>query len=188
MANEKQMWEELLWAADQQNYRLSSATHFLHVSIARQKMFFCRGEKILFTYDISTSTCPPCNEENSNGTPLGLHRICEKYGNDAAEGTVFIGRVSSGKHYKCYTNWKSCGRVLTRILRLEGLMEGVNRGKNLYGNICDSYLRYIYIHGTAFEEHVGTPTSHGCITMRNKEIITLYERVEIDTFVNLCMH
>jgi lipoprotein-anchoring transpeptidase ErfK/SrfK len=43
--------------------------------------------------------------------------------------------------------------------------------------------RFIYIHGTGEEGRIGTPASHGCIRMRNKDVIELFERVDEDTLV-----
>src|SRR5690606_32351873 len=59
--------------------------------------------------------------------------------------------------------------VTTRILRLRGLEPGKNSGEN-----CDTYDRYIYIHGTNHEDRIGTPDTAGCIVLRNAEVITLY--------------
>jgi lipoprotein-anchoring transpeptidase ErfK/SrfK len=68
--------------------------------------------------------------------------------------------------------------ILTRILRLDGLEPGINKGEKI-----DSYARYIYIHGTNREDLIGKPMSHGCICMRNNDIIELFDSVEEGTLV-----
>ncbi len=77
-----------------------------------------------------------------------------------------IGRVFYGKITTIYTgNSKSkTDDVLSRILWLDGMEEGLNKGDGI-----DSYSRYIYIHGTSEEGQLGKPASHGCIRMKNKE-------------------
>jgi UDP-N-acetylmuramate--alanine ligase len=67
---------------------------------------------------------------------------------------------------------------LTRILRLEGLEEGINKGPGV-----DSFERYIYIHGTGREDLIGTPLSHGCVCLRNLDIIRLFGMVKESTLV-----
>lgn len=76
-------------------------------------------------------------------------------------------------------------RILTRILRLAGTEDGFNKGIDTNGISCDSFLRYIYIHGTPDDEPMGAPHSHGCIRMRNDDIIALFEEVAVGTMVEI---
>ena len=108
-------------------------------------------------YPCSTSRFGPGNAEGSEKTPVGLHRIAEKYGDGEPLGMIFSSTPSGAD------------LITTRILRLEGLQPGLNKGRGI-----DSYERYIYIHGTPEEGLIGTPASHGCIRMKNDDIAELY--------------
>lgn len=146
----------------------------LFVSIAHQTLTLFQNEGEPVTYKISTSLKPPSNKEDSGGTPTGLHRIREKIGDGAALGEVFKGRVSIGRRYQDLgAADRRPNLITTRILWLEGLEPGINKGDK-----CDSYLRYIYIHGTNHEDKVGTPASGGCVQLLNAEMRTLFDSVE----------
>jgi UDP-N-acetylmuramate--alanine ligase len=144
---------------------------FLVVSIEEQTLLVCANDTIIERYDASTSRFGNGNRENSLKTPLGLHRIKEKYGAGAPPGRVFRDREDTGEEWDHRQNGDNL--ILTRILRLEGLEEGINRGGSV-----DSYERYIYIHGTGREDLIGTPLSHGCVCLRNRDIIRLFDTVQ----------
>ena len=112
--------------------------------------------------------------EGSNCTPLGLHRIVEKIGGGWPAGTVFKGRRPIG-----YT-WKGMpdAKITTRILWLEGLEPGFNRGGNV-----DSHARYIYIHGTGDQMSIGRPSSCGCIHLADADLIPLFDMLPSGTLV-----
>jgi len=149
---------------------------YLVVSIEAQKLFVCSGDTIVDRYDASTSRFGIGNRENSLKTPLGLHRIREKFGSDAPAGRVFRDREDTGEDWDHSQTGDNL--ILTRILRLEGLEEGINKGGSV-----DTYERYIYIHGTGREDLIGTPLSHGCVCLRNLDIIRLFETVKEGTLV-----
>ncbi|HXY62411.1 MAG TPA: L,D-transpeptidase family protein, partial [Nitrospirota bacterium] len=149
---------------------------FLVVSIETQTLLVCQNDTILERYDISTSRFGNGNRENSLKTPLGVHRIRGKFGAGAPEGRIFIDREDTGADWDHSLNGDNL--ILTRILRLEGLEEGINKGAGV-----DSYERYIYIHGTGREDLIGTPLSHGCVCLRNLDIIRLFETVQEGTIV-----
>ncbi len=149
---------------------------FLVVSIERQTLFVCSNDTIAERYNVSTSRFGNGNRENSLKTPLGIHRIREKYGAGAPPGRVFRDREDTGEDWDHSQTGDNL--ILTRILRLEGLEEGINKGPGV-----DSYERYIYIHGTGREDLVGTPLSHGCVCLRNHDIIRLFETVKEGTLV-----
>ena len=120
---------------------------------------------------------------DSNGTPTGLHEVCEKIGEGEPIDTVFVGRISIGKAWralKAEGEDPAKARVTTRILRLKGLEEGVNAGPGV-----DSYARYIYIHGTVFEDRIGLPTSSGCVTLVNTDMLELFEAVPEGSLVHI---
>ncbi|MGB1127835.1 MAG: L,D-transpeptidase family protein [Opitutales bacterium] len=145
----------------------------LIVSVAGQGMALIENEAILRVYTVSTSLKPPSCKADSYGTPTGLHAIADKIGGDQPEGMVFKGRMPTGKHYSEYTGEDAARNLITsRILRLRGLEPGHNAGPG-----CDSYERYIYIHGTNHEGRIGQAFSGGCVEMLNAEMIELFERV-----------
>lgn len=124
-------------------------------------------------YSISTSRRPPSNLKGSLGTPRGLHEIAERIGAGQPPGMVFKSRIPTGQHFREIPGWEKEGNLITtRILWLRGLEPGQNEGGEV-----DTYNRYIYIHGTNYEERIGEPLSAGCVLMRNLDIIELYEEV-----------
>lgn len=148
----------------------------IHVSLARQRLTVDQTDGVQRNFDISTAANGAGSEDGSHCTPLGHHRIQAMIGGGCPLGTVFVGRRSTGERYSdelaaLYPNrdW-----ILTRILWLQGLEPGVNRGAGV-----DSLRRFIYIHGTGEEARIGEPVSHGCIRMRNSEIIELFDCVQI---------
>lgn len=149
---------------------------YIVVDVESQILSHIKNGLIITNYSVSTSKFGVGNKQGSFKTPLGIHRIIEKIGDGAPAGRIFKSRRDTGKGWQKQENEENM--ILTRILRLEGLEPGVNRG-----GIVDSYERYIYIHGTNLEDKIGTPTSHGCICMKNNEIITLFEQIEEGTVV-----
>jgi len=144
------------------------------ISAERQQLSLCDDQQVLATYPISTSRYGLGGEEGSYKTPLGKHRICAKIGAGEPCGTVFVGRKSQGYQAEILADQsRSEGDSITsRILWLEGLEAGLNRGVG-----CDSKQRYIYIHGTAEEGLIGQPVSIGCVRMKNSDVIELFEQI-----------
>ncbi len=162
------------------NYNLKENDYALIVEPVVQKMFLVKNFKIQKTYLISTGKKGLGCEQGSYKTPIGVHKIADKIGDGAPLGTIFVARKNTNKIAKIYTEPKDVKEdyVTTRILRLKGLEKGKNSGKGV-----DSYSRYIYIHGTPEEGLLGTPASHGCIRMKNKEVIDLFNKVSKGTLV-----
>ena len=132
-----------------------------------------QGEELLKSYPVSTSKFGLGSEEGSYKTPLGSFEVCEKFGGQADLFTIFRSRTAAGT----WDPSKPSGEdlILTRILRLNGLEEANS----------NSYGRYIYIHGTNQEDRIGTPASHGCVRMRNSDVIELYDSVPLQTPVRI---
>jgi hypothetical protein len=130
--------------------------------------------QLIKEYVISTSKFGIGQVAGSNQTPLGLHRIAEKIGDGCEPGTVFKGRNVIG-HLRDGLPLES---ITTRILWLEGLEEGFNRGGNV-----DTHSRYVYIHGFGDQESLGTPTSHGCIHLGDADLIPFYDLLPSGTLV-----
>jgi hypothetical protein len=147
----------------------------LLVSIREQALLVCTPRGVSHAYAASTGARPPSNVENSHGTPLGWHLVEEKIGDGLPLGEVLIGRVATGKFFWQFPDWRGRGYVTTRILRLRGVEEGVNAGVDALGRCVDSFRRTIYIHGTAYEDRIGTPHSGGCVTLRCQDMVNLFE-------------
>ncbi len=152
----------------------------IKISIADQLACLLRGNELVASYLVSTGKNGIGQLQGSEKTPLGLHEICEKYGADLAQNTVFRHRKPTGEIYTPHLNKANPGRdwIITRILRLNGLEEGHNLGGDV-----DSYQRCIYFHGAPDESPMGVPASHGCIRMHNWNITELFNWVPIGTKV-----
>lgn len=157
-------------------------TQVLYVSVFEQKLYFYEKNILQSIYDISTGKLGVSQKKDSLKTPLGLHRIVEKIGDDAEEGTVFIFRKSTGKHYTEFTDWNQKGYITSRILRLKGLQLGYNLGGDV-----DTYDRCIYIHGIGNEQKIGKPCTQGCIGMKNRDIIDLYRVISVNSLVLIAL-
>ena len=123
-------------------------------------------------YAISTSRFGLGSEPGSYKTPSGRFRIAERIGDGAPPGEIFVSRVPTGKFGQ---EDDEKDHVQTRILWLDGLD----------ADNANTHDRYIYIHGTNAESQLGTPASDGCIRMNNLDMIDLYDRVAVDTAVEI---
>jgi len=155
-------------------YPNTTFKEFLYVGVERQKMFLFKDNKIIKSYDVSTSKYGAGTVAGSEQTPIGLHYIKSKHGDNVPIGGVIMSKKYTGRVTEIRTDSIASNKdeITTRVLALAGLEEGVNKG-----NPNDSYNRNIYIHGTAEEGLIGKPASHGCIRMRNTDIIELYSIV-----------
>ena len=163
-----------------EDYILRDFNEMIFVSIKNQKLYHIKNNKIINNFSISSSKYGTGNKNGSNKTPLGLHIIKEKHGKDVPINGKMVGRIFYNQIaaiYKDATESKT-DDITSRILWLEGIEKGKNKGEGI-----DSYSRYIYIHGTSEEGKLGTPASHGCIRMKNKDVIDLYNKVEVGTLV-----
>jgi lipoprotein-anchoring transpeptidase ErfK/SrfK len=155
----------------------------IQVSLAAQflELFDDQG-RLLHRYQVSTSKNGPGERKDSYCTPRGRHRIRAKIGAGAAENTIFAGRRATGEIYTPELGARNPGRdwILTRILWLSGCEPGRNR----LGGV-DTMQRYIYIHGSPDAAAVGTPGSIGCIRMRNRDVIELFDLVAPGTEVDI---
>lgn len=155
--------------------QLTSTRFVVITNIARQTVSLFENGEFAKTYPCSTSRFGIGQSEGSNCTPLGLHRIAEKIGAGAPAGTVFKARQAVG-----HTSQPQFAdaKITTRILWLEGLEPGFNRGGNV-----DSHDRYIYIHGTADQASIGQPASCGCIHLADVDLIPLFDLLPVGTLV-----
>lgn len=155
----------------------------IEISIPQQTLtlFDDNGGQVA-RYAVSTAANGVGCVKNSGCTPLGTHIIRAKIGDGAAENTVFVGRRPTGEIFTPALKLQFPERdwILTRILWLSG----TEPGKNRLGNV-DTMQRYIYIHGTPDEIELGVPGSHGCVRMRNADLVDLFDRVPVGTTVNI---
>lgn len=139
--------------------------HRVVVSVPEQKLVVLEDGKPVGTYPISTSKFAIGDWPGSRGTPLGEMEIAKKIGGDAPLGAVFKDRRRTGE--VLVPDAPGRDPIVSRILWLRG-REPQNR---------NAYSRYIYIHGTAEERNIGRPASYGCVRMRSRDVIRLYDLV-----------
>jgi L,D-transpeptidase YbiS len=155
------------------------ATMFtLNVNVRTQQLFVYQGNEQIRCYAISTGKNGVGEMFGSEQTPRGWHLIRAKIGADCPADTVFIKRRPTGEIYTQALRAESPARdwILTRIFWLSGL----EPGKNRLGNV-DTMRRFVYIHGTPDDVPMGVPGSRGCIRMRNRDIIELFELIPVYT-------
>ncbi len=160
---------------------MSETQLHIDIDIAQQHLRLFKKNKIE-DFIISTAKNGPGEKFDSECTPRGEHIIRAKIGADADENTVFIGRRPSGEIYtpELAQAFPQRDWILTRILWLSGREVGKNRLSSV-----DTMRRYIYIHGCPDSDTLGRPSSHGCIKMRNSDIIRLFDCVVTGTQVNI---
>lgn len=154
----------------------------VHVSLREQRLRLLRGDEVLMDVAVSTATNGAGELRDSACTPRGWHQIRAKIGAGAPPGTVFVGRRATGELCTAALRASEPERdwILTRILWLSGL----ERGRNRLGAV-DTMRRYIYIHGAPDDVPMGLPGSHGCVRMRNTDIIELFDAVAPGTRVQI---
>lgn len=156
--------------------------NLIEVSISQQRLRYTRDDKLLMDVAVSTAKNGPGEQFGSECTPRGRHYIRAKIGAACPLNSVFVGRRATGEIYapelrKAYPerDW-----ILTRILWLCGQEPGRNR----LGQV-DTMRRYIYIHGCPEEDELGRPGSHGCVKMRNADVVQLFDLVKAGTQVRI---
>ena len=149
----------------------------LYVSVRSQRMYHVRGRMMRKEYVISTSAKGLGGEQDSYRTPTGLHYIRERFGDGLPPWSVLKDREPTGEIADS-TAMESRDVITSRILWLSGMESGLNDGGNV-----DSHARWIYIHGTADERSLGTPSSHGCVRMRNSDVVELFGQVPVGALV-----
>lgn len=129
---------------------------------------------MLRRYVISTAKNGPGEVRGSFQTPRGRHIVRAKIGAGAPDNTVFVRRRPTGEVWTPELAEDFPGRdwILTRILWLSGKEPGFNR----LGEV-DTMRRYIYLHGSPDVVGMGSPGSIGCIRMRNRDIVELFDLV-----------
>ncbi len=154
----------------------------IDISFREQRLRLLNGDTTVMDVPVSTARNGPGERMGSECTPRGHHIVRAKIGDGAPLGSIFIGRRATGERFHPSLREKYPERdwILTRILWLSGLEPGRNR----LGDV-DTMRRFIYIHGCPDDVVLGAPGSHGCIRMRNADVVELYDRVPVGTRVLL---
>lgn len=154
----------------------SIQVRYLHISISDQTLSAFEDQQKVFEFSVSTALNGHGCEQGSGKTPVGKHYIRAKIGGSEPLNAVFVARRATGEIYseKLAQQFPKRDWILSRILWLCGQEVGVNR----LGGV-DSMARYIYIHGTPDSEPMGVPKSHGCVRMRNTDVVTLFDWVPV---------
>ena len=154
----------------------------IDVDLSRQQLRLYDGAQLLREYAVSTGANGPGEIQGSGCTPRGLHRVRAKIGAGLPRGAVLRGRRWTREVWTPALQAQHPGRdwILSRILWLCGCERGVNRL-----GCVDSFRRYIYLHGTPDSEPMGSPGSHGCVRLRNEDVIELFDLVPPGTAVEL---
>jgi lipoprotein-anchoring transpeptidase ErfK/SrfK len=146
----------------------------LHISIADQCLYGFAGGALRLRLPVSTALNGPGERQGSGCTPRGRHQVRARIGAGLPEGAVLVGRRWTGEIWSpaLAAQFPQRDWILTRILWLSGCEPGRNR----LGGV-DTFRRYIYLHGTPDSEPMGEARSHGCIRLRNADLVELFERV-----------
>jgi lipoprotein-anchoring transpeptidase ErfK/SrfK len=154
----------------------------IEVSLAAQMLCLLEGDTPRARFPVSTALRGAGEQKGSERTPRGLHVVRAKIGAGLPLNSVLVARRPTGEVWTPALGAQHRSRdwILTRILWLSGVERGVNR----LGSV-DSMQRFIYIHGTPDTEPMGAPRSHGCIRMRNEDILALFDAVPVGTRVHI---
>lgn len=152
----------------------------LIIELAGQILRIMDKERLLREYPVSTARLGAGEARGSFRTPRGRHMVRAKIGAGLPEGAVLKGRRWTGEIATAELVAQNPERdwILSRILWLSGCQPGFNRL-----GVCDTMARYIYIHGTPDSEPIGVPQSHGCIRMRNADVIELFDLIPVGSEV-----
>ncbi|MDP2238548.1 MAG: L,D-transpeptidase [Burkholderiales bacterium] len=155
----------------------------ININISSQELVIIDdNNSVIQRYPVSTSKHGAGELNGSYCTPRGRHIVRAKIGAGQPTNTVFVGRRPTGEMYspELLDKYPDRDWILTRILWLSGCEIGFNR----LGQV-DTMRRYIYIHGSPDSVEMGQPASIGCIRMKNKDIIELFDQVTPGTPVNI---
>ena len=151
----------------------SSGIPMIVVSVPDQRLAVVENGVCIAKYSVSTSKFGVGDRPRSFATPLGMLQVAAKVGGNAPVGAVFHGQRRTGEILR--PNAPGRDPIVTRILHLRGL-EAQN---------CRAFGRGIYIHGTAEEYRIGRPASYGCIRMKSRDVVRLFDSVPVGAKVEI---
>ncbi len=159
-------------------YQNINVSEFLYVGCKRQLLYHIKDTSVIAVYKVSTAKNGVGNIAGSEKTPLGLHVVKTKIGESAPVGGIIKSGGYTGQVTEIVTEPVSLGTddLTTRAIGLDGVEKGYNKGGS-----HDSFHRGIYIHGTPEEGLIGSPASHGCIRMKNTDVVELFSNIPIGT-------
>lgn len=162
--------------------RKSDEERHVVIDLGLQQLLLYQGGRPVRRFSVSTALNGAGEEQGSGCTPRGRHAVRIKIGDGLPENSVFRGRRPTGEIYSAALAARYPDRdwILTRILWLTGRESGFNRGGSR-----DTLRRFIYIHGCPDSEPMGVARSHGCIRMRNRDLLGLYDLVSNGTAVTI---
>lgn len=154
----------------------------IRISLASQRLIGLRDGLLVCDFPVSTARNGAGEQEGSGCTPRGLHRVRARIGEGQPMGAVYVGRRPTGEIWSPALARQHPQRdwILTRILWLCGEQPGFNRGGKQ-----DSQRRYIYLHGTPEDQPMGVALSHGCVRLRNADMLTLFELTPVGCRVEI---
>lgn len=155
----------------------------IEIDVPSQTLVLLDDEgETLRRYSVSTGKAGVGEQSASNQTPRGRHIVRAKIGAGLPLRTVLRGRRPTGEVWSPELHALHPGRdwMLTRILWLSGCEPGFNRL-----GLVDTMRRFVYIHGAPDLAPMGVPGSHGCVRMRNEEVIELFDLVPTYTAVEI---
>ncbi|MFP6863372.1 L,D-transpeptidase family protein [Pseudomonas sp.] len=158
------------------------ALDFLHISLADQCLYGFANGQLQLRLSVSTALNGAGERNGSGCTPRGLHKVRAKIGDGLPNAAVLRGRRWTGEVWSPELHAQFPGRdwILTRILWLSGC----ELERNRLGAV-DTFRRYIYIHGTPDSEPMGVALSHGCVRVRNSDLLELFARVPVQCAVQI---
>ena len=152
--------------------RMFAGTEII-VSVTEQKLAVVQNGLQVAQFPVSTSKFGLGDRPRSYATPLGHLVVASKVGAGAPQGTVFKSQRRTGEILR--PNAPGRDPIVTRILHLRGLEVGNAR----------AFGRGIYIHGTPEERKIGRPASYGCIRMRSRDVVRVFDAVPVGTRIEI---
>ena len=149
----------------------------IFINTSKQKLFLLEDNTVKCDFKVSTAIKGLGCKLDSNKTPTGLHTVISKIGDGLPAGTLFRNRIPINKLINKIPN-DNKDYITSRIIRLGGLEEGINKGGDV-----DTFQRFIYIHGTPHIDKLGYPESHGCIRMSDNDVINLFNLINCKMLV-----
>ena len=143
------------------------------ISVREQRLALIHNGSLVRRFRVSTSRFGVGDKFGSYKTPLGRLRVCRKLGDNLPQGAVFRHRSFGGEVVR--VNARGRDPIVTRILWLEGGEPGNRNARS----------RGIYIHGTPQERSLGKATSYGCVRMRSRDVVKIFDAVPIGTPVTI---